>query len=165
MTEAFELAALIASTLTMGLVAGVFTLYAHTVMPGFRTLDDRTFVAAFQALDRAIINPWFMVGGFLGALVTTVLAAALYVGEPPFGWIATALALYLLTFVVTVAVNVPRNDALKAAGQPDEIADPRAVRSAFDEDRWVRWNLLRVVATIVAFGLLAWSLVVAGATG
>jgi hypothetical protein len=53
----------------MGLVAGVYGLYAHTIMPGLGRTDDRTFVGAFQSIDRAIINPWFMDGGFFGALV------------------------------------------------------------------------------------------------
>ena len=39
---------LIAATLTMGFAAGVFVLFAHTIMPGLRTADDRTFVDAFQ---------------------------------------------------------------------------------------------------------------------
>ena len=48
---------LMGATLTMGLVAGAFALYAHTIMPGLRKTDDRTFVAAFGQIDRAIINP------------------------------------------------------------------------------------------------------------
>ena len=72
--DTWRTALLLAATLTTGLVAGTFALYAHTVMPGLRRTDDRTFVSAFQALDRAIINPWFMAGGFLGALVLTVAA-------------------------------------------------------------------------------------------
>jgi uncharacterized membrane protein len=163
-TYAPDLVALVAATLTMGLVAGVFVFYAHTVMPGLGRTDDRTFVAGFQALDRAIINPWFMATGFLGALVFTTVAAALRWSEDDFVWVATALVLYVVTVVVTVAVNVPRNDALKAAGDVDDIADLTAVRSAFDEARWVRWNLLRVVTTTTAFGSLAWALVVAGGT-
>ena len=39
---------LMGATLTMGLVAGAFALYAHTIMPGLRKTDDRTFVAAFS---------------------------------------------------------------------------------------------------------------------
>ena len=72
---------LVAATITMGLVTGAFALYAHTIMPGLKATDDRTFITAFQALDRAIINPWFMVGGFVGALVFTGVAAALHLGS------------------------------------------------------------------------------------
>src|SRR5256885_15153417 len=77
MLDAFRGLSLVAATITMGLVTGAFALYAHTVMPGLKATDDRTFVTAFQSMDRAIINPWFMVGGFAGALVFTGVAAAL----------------------------------------------------------------------------------------
>jgi uncharacterized membrane protein len=53
-----------------------FALYADTIMPGLRKTDDRTFVAAFQHIDRAIINPWFMITAFGGALVLTACCAA-----------------------------------------------------------------------------------------
>ena len=56
-------------------MAGVFAIFAHTIMPGLRKTDDRTFVSAFQQLDRAIINPWFMITAFGGALVLSVVAA------------------------------------------------------------------------------------------
>lgn len=68
-------ATLIGATLTMGMVTGAFVLYAHTIMPGLRKTDDRTFVPAFQQLDRAITNPWFMITAFGGALVLTLGSA------------------------------------------------------------------------------------------
>ena len=43
-----------------------------------RRVDDRTFVAALQAVDRAISKPWFMAGAFVGASMLTRLAAALH---------------------------------------------------------------------------------------
>ena len=36
MSETLGLTALVAATITTGLSAGVFLLYAHTVMPGLR---------------------------------------------------------------------------------------------------------------------------------
>jgi uncharacterized membrane protein len=158
---------LLAATLTMGLMAGVFGLYAHAIMPGLGKTDDRTFVGAFQEMDRAIINPWFMVS-FLGALAFTVLAAVLHLREDErsvLPWIAAALVLYVAVFVVTIAVNVPLNDELKAAGDPDRIADLAAVREQFGESRWARWNVARAVATTAAFGCLAWALVLHGRAG
>jgi uncharacterized membrane protein len=38
---------------------------------------------------------------------------------------------------ITMAVHVPLNDAIKAAGDPDRITDLAAVREQFDEARWV----------------------------
>lgn len=152
---------LLGATLTMGLVAGVFALYAHTIMPGLKKTDDRTFVAAFQSIDRAIINPWFMITAFVGALVFTVAAVLANLGRDPLPWAAAALGLYLLTVVITAAVNVPLNDAIKAAGDPDRV-DVAAVREQFNEARWAAWNLVRVVASTGAFACLAWALVVYG---
>jgi uncharacterized membrane protein len=153
---------LLGATITMGLVAGVFALYAHTIMPGLKKTDDRTFVAAFQSLDRAIINPWFMAGGFAGALVLTLAAALTNLGRDALPWILVALVLYLVAVVITLAVNVPLNDAIKAAGDPDRIADLARVRTDFDETRWAAWNLVRVATSVAAFGCLAWALVLCG---
>jgi uncharacterized membrane protein len=146
---------LLAATLTMGLVTGAFALYAHAVMPGLKTTDDRTFVAAFGAIDRAIINPWFMLTGFLGALAFTAAATALQLGRDPLPFVAAALVAYAVVVVITLVVNVPLNDALKAAGD----ADATATRAAFDEGRWAALNLVRVVLSAGAFVALAWALV------
>jgi uncharacterized membrane protein len=153
---------LMAATMTTGLAAGVFALYAHTIMPGLRTTDDRTFVSAFQAIDRAIINPWFVITAFAGPLVLILAATVTNLNEPPLPWVAAALALYLVTVVITVAVNVPLNDAIKAAGDPDRIADLARVREQFHETRWAAWNLVRVLTTTAAFGCLTWALVLHG---
>ena len=162
--EAAQAVALIVATITMGLMAGVFGLYSNTIMRGLGTTDDRTFVGAFGAIDRAIINPLFMLA-FLGALVATGVAGALYIaddGGSVLPWVVVAFVLYLAVVVITIGINVPRNDALKAAGDPDQIADLAAVRRDFNEARWVAWNLVRTIATLVAFGCLAWGLVLHG---
>jgi uncharacterized membrane protein len=162
--EFLRAAVLIAATMSVGLVAGVFGLYANTIMPGLRRTDDRTFVGAFQSMDRAIINPLFMVI-FLGAVVLTGLAAVLQLGTgrgSVLPWAAAAFVLYLAAVVITIAVNVPLNDALKAAGPPDRIADLAAVRQRFNEARWAGWNLVRTLISTAAFGCLAWALVAYG---
>ena len=151
---------LIAATLTMGLSAGTIALYAHTIMPGLHDTNDRTFVSAFQHIDRAIINPWFM-ATFFGALILTAAAAIANRGTPAMRWIIAALVLYLVAVVITMAVNVPLNDAIKAAGDPSHI-DVALVRQKFHESRWAAWNLIRVATTIPAFGLLGWALVLYG---
>jgi uncharacterized membrane protein len=153
---------LLGATITMGLVAGVFALFAHTIMPGLRRTDDHTFVVAFQSIDRAIINPWFMATAFVGALLLTAAAVLTNLGRAALPWTAVALGLYIIAFVVTIAVNVPLNDAIKAVGNPDHVRDLAAVRERFDETRWAAWNLVRVVASTGAFGCLAWALVLYG---
>jgi hypothetical protein len=70
MSDVLREVVLIAATMTMGLMAGVFGIYGNTIMAGLRRTDDRTFVAAFQSIDRATINPAFM-ATFIGALALT----------------------------------------------------------------------------------------------
>jgi uncharacterized membrane protein len=162
--DALRAILLVAATLTMGHMVGAFGLYAHTIMPGLGRMDDRTFVGGFQALDRAIVNPWFMGGGFLGALVLTLASALAHIGQAGLPWIAAALVLYVVAFVITITVHVPMNDGLKADGDPDQIEDLAAARARFGEVRWRRWNLVRVVTSTLALGMLAWALVLLGRT-
>jgi uncharacterized membrane protein len=154
--DAIRLAVLVAATVSSGLLAGVFLFYSHTVMPALRGADDETFVRSFALLDRAIVNPWFMATGFLGAPLLTGAAALLYLGESTVWWAVAAFALHVVMVVETARVHLPRNDALKA---DDATGDrgPR-VRAAFDERRWARWNLVRVLVSITACALLAISL-------
>ncbi len=164
MLELLRPVALLAATMTMGISAGVFQLYSFAIMPGLGRTDDSTFVAAFQQIDRAIIGPWLIVW-FFGPLALTALAAALHFGadeRTALPWIGGAFVLYLAVIVITVVINVPLNDEIKAAGEPGQIADFAAVRERFHEARWVGWNHFRSVATTIAFGCLAWALVLHG---
>ncbi|NED99050.1 DUF1772 domain-containing protein [Phytoactinopolyspora halotolerans] len=150
--------------MTAGLMAGVFGIYAVAVMPGLRRTDDRTFVGAFQAIDRAILTPAFL-ATFMGALLLSALAAVLHIGDggrSVLPWAAAATVLYLAVFIITMVVNVPLNDQIKAAGDPSHSADLAAVRERFDEARWMGWNTVRAVLTTTAFGFLAWALVLYG---
>ncbi|MGZ0147456.1 anthrone oxygenase family protein [Kribbella sp. WER1] len=156
-----RVASLMAATMTTGLVAGVYGIYANAFMPGLGKTDDKTFVAAFTAVDRAIVNPLFLGLGFVGALLFTLLAGAVSLKEKALPWIAVAFVLYLISMIVTVAVNVPLNDAMKAAGDPATI-DVAAVRAAFDEAKWTTYNLVRTVLALVSFGCLGWALFLTG---
>src|SRR5215207_6169492 len=76
-------------------------------------------------------------------------------------WIVAALVLYAASLLITISFNVPLNNELNAAGDPDHIADLAAVRERF-EASWVRWNIARAVASTAAFGCLIWALVLHG---
>jgi uncharacterized membrane protein len=161
MTEPVAGVVLIVATMAVGLMAGVFGLYANTIMRGLGRTDDRTFVGAFQSIDRAIINPLFL-STFFAALILTGVAGVLHIGDDGLVWIVVAFVLYLVGLVITFAVNVPLNDAIKAAGEPDAIDDLARVRRRFDEGRWKRWNLLRAVLVTTSFASLACALALRG---
>jgi uncharacterized membrane protein len=150
-------AALVAATITTGLVAGLFAAFSYAVMPGLAGTDAATFVSSMQRINTAILNPVF---GLLfgGALVLGLLALVLHLRRAPvLPWVVAGVVLYVLVLVVTMALNVPLNDRLEAAGS----ADPGAARAAF-EDVWVRWNVVRSVLSVASFGCLGWALVLHG---
>lgn len=162
--DALQGTALIAATITMGIAAGVYTLYMVVIMPGLARTDDRTFVGAFQQIDRAIVGPFLLVF-FIGPLGLGTWAAALHIGDADptaFRLIAAAVGLQVVMALITLSVNVPLNNRIKAAGDPSRIGDLAAVRHRFNEHRWVRWNRVRTLAALVAFGLISWSLVLSG---
>jgi uncharacterized membrane protein len=165
MLDLIRAAALIAATVTTGLMAGLFYAYSISVMPALGRSTDRTFVEGMQRINVAILNGWFAIC-FGGGPVFITLAAALHLGaehRSVLVWTAAALVLYAAMLVITFRINVPLNNELDAAGDPDKITDLAAVRRRF-EATWVRWNIVRTVANTAAFGCLTWALVLFGRT-
>lgn len=156
---------LMAATLSTGFVAAIFVHWSVTVVPGLRSTDDRTFVGAFQQLDKAINNPLFLGFGFVGAVLFTAGAGAAQLAgddRAPLPWVTAALVLYLVAVVVTFVVHLPLNERLQSVGDPARIGDLAAVRDEFRTDTWLAWNHVRAVTSAAAFGCLAWALVLFG---
>ena len=121
-------------------------------------------MGAFQQIDTVIVGLFLLVF-FFGPLVFIALAGALHLGadeRSALPWIGGAFVLQLAILVMTFVINVPLNDDIKAAGDPGEIGDFAVVRERFNEAKWVGYNLWRVAASMVAFGCLAWALVLHG---
>jgi len=101
---------------------------------------------------------------FFGALVITVIAAILQRrlgSRPATRWIITAAVFYAASLVVTVGANIPLNEGLRHAGNPDQIRDIAIVRQQF-EVPWGVWNAVRGVLATAALGCLALALVLHG---
>jgi uncharacterized membrane protein len=135
------------------MVTGLFWGWAFSAMPGLRSVDDRTYVASMQPINRAILNPMFLVA-FTGTVVVLAVAAltTFLAGDTRRAWWITAAAVTYTVgvFGVTVAGNVPLNDALDAfapAGADD--AGFAAARRAYEGP----WNRLHVIRS--ALGVLA----------
>ncbi|MFC4562232.1 DUF1772 domain-containing protein [Nocardiopsis mangrovi] len=155
--------ALVGAVVAMGMFSGLFYGFAVAVMPGLRGVGDGAFVEVMQRINRAILNGWFF-AVFFGAPVLMLVAAGVHLEAGRWGvvvWVAAALALYGVALVGTMAVNVPLNTALERAGAVGRMADPGAVRRAF-EAPWVRWNAVRALASTGSLGCLAWALVLYG---
>lgn len=156
---------LLGATITTGLMAGLFFAFTFAIMPALRGADDRTFVDVMQRINVSILNPVFL-SVFTGGLIITIVAGALHLGaddRSSLPWIIAGLVLYGAVLMITGRFNVPMNDKLDAAGDPNAITDLAAVREDF-ESPWVAWNVVRTIANIAAFCCLAYGLIVDGRT-
>ncbi|MFD3939087.1 DUF1772 domain-containing protein [Streptomyces sp. NPDC058611] len=164
--ETARLASLIAATVSMGLVSGLFYGFSVSVMPGLKRTDDRTVIEVMQRINVAILNGWFVLG-YIGAFLFTALALALHIpsdGREVLPPLIAALVCYVVSMGVTNKVNIPLNNVLEKAGPVARIGDPAAVRRAF-EGPWARANVWRTLLCTAAVGFLAWALVLHGRAG
>lgn len=156
-----RIAAIVVALVLAGTFAGFFLTYAYTIMPGLATADDRTFVAAFQGLERMFgtfaygIN-WPVLLGFFGVPLVTAVAITLNRSRPIVLWLVAALVLSIATMLITFNFHVPLNNALSAAGDPATI-DAAQVRADFREGWWRAWNLVRSATSLGAFVCLGWA--------
>lgn len=138
------------AALGSGLIAGVFFAFSSFVMKALSRLPAPGGIAAMQSINVAVINPWFM-AAFLGtaaACFVLVVSSVLRWHEPGAGWRLAGAALYLIgCFLVTLACNVPRNDALAATAP----ADPESARlwTGYVAG-WTAWNHVRTAASLAA---------------
>jgi uncharacterized membrane protein len=158
--DTFRIAVLVAATLATGLNAGLYYTYACSIMVTLRGVDDRTFVNMMQRINRDITNGWFFLT-FMGALLVPALALILFIGVNgavvlP---VAIGLGLYVVSFGITMGVNVPMNNRMDKVGDPDTMS-PQALAEArrVFEKPWVRSNLNRTLASTGSCGALCWAL-------
>ena len=152
---------LVVAIVANGLLAGLFFVFSVAIGPGFRGVDDGTYVRAFRAINTAILN-----GKFLTVFFIPPLAAAACVvlhlwrgGSASLPPVIAGAVCSVLTFGITAAGNVPLNRELDGAPIATE-QQRRAARQRF-EGRWNRRNLARTVTSIGALTFLA-AAVVAG---
>ena len=146
------------SVIGTGLVAGLLYGWAVSVIPGTTRVGDRTYVETMQDINRAIINPAFIIP-FIGVPLALGAASVLHLrtGDARRGWLlASGTGTYLIGVLgVTVRGNIPLNDALDAFDLPDAADDALSDRRHTYERPWNRFHRLRTTAGVVSFGLAA----------
>ena len=144
-----------------GVVGGFFLAFSVCVMRALGDLPPQQGIAAMRRINVVVINPWFMTA-FLGtALVCVALAiATLLRGSHATTLVLLAAALYVVgSFFVTMAFNVPRNNALDRADPT--TADAERLWADYLVS-WTRWNHVRTAASIAAAALLMLALARSG---
>ena len=146
--------ALLVSVVANGLLAGLFFTFACAVGAALGRLDDQSYVAAFRSINSAILNGWFLSVFFLAPVTAGIAALRAVLGHQPTSWAMVAGAVCsLLTFIITVTVNVPLNEALEAATTTTASQYSQA-RQAF-EGAWNQANLVRTLTSVAACTLIA----------
>jgi uncharacterized membrane protein len=137
-----------------GVIAGVFFAFSTFVMPALARLPPQQGIAAMQSINVAAINRWLM-GALFGTAGSCAGLAAWSLRsrcDPGASLRLGGCAAYLVgALVVTLACNVPRNEAL-AAVAPDGAAALELWPRFLAE--WVAWNHVRMGAALVASALL-----------
>lgn len=148
------LALALASALGSGLVAGIFFAFSTFVMPALGRLPAAGAVAAMQAINVAAINPWFMTAlfGTAATSLATMIVAIVDWDDSHGPYLLAGGGLYLAGVIaVTMAANVPRNNALARvdpAGASAADAWARYLRE------WTAWNHVRTVAPLIGAALM-----------
>jgi uncharacterized membrane protein len=137
----------IVTALGCATVGGVFFAFSSFVMAALRRLPPAQGIAAMQSIDVLAVTPVFMTALF----GTGALCVAVAIAEPS-GLVLGAAATYLLGVLgVTMAYNVPRNNAL-ARLDPHDPGAPSAWARYVRE--WTAANHVRTVAGVAAAALL-----------
>jgi uncharacterized membrane protein len=142
------------AALSSGLVAGVFFAFSTFVMDALARLPPAQGIAAMQSINISVFSPWFM-GVFLGTAapcLALTISGLLRWAEPGAGFRVVGSALYLVGVLgVTIAFNVPRNEALSRV-RPESLDAPSLwVRYVAE---WTQWNHVRGFSAFVAAALL-----------
>lgn len=145
---------IIIAIVTNGLLAGVFFAFVVAIVPGLRRVDDGAYVRAFRAINRAILNGWFISVFMVApvAAVAGVVAGFIAPGGTSSALLIIGAVLSILSAVITAAANIPLNRGLDEA--PIDSAELcRTARLRF-ETPWNRWHLARTLMSIGAFACL-----------
>ena len=149
------------SVLAYALLAGVFLAFSDFIMRALATTSGSGGVEAMQVINREVFR-WVFMTLFLGMAPVSLLMAG-------YGWFAlegTARALIMLgaatylfgSFAVTIAGNVPMNEAL-AGMDPTSDAAGTYWRETYVPG-WTFWNTTRALACLAAaaqfLGALHW---------
>lgn len=147
---------LLAAT-TTALIAGLFYAWTCSVTVGLSRLPNAEYIAAMQAMNRAIQNPLFFVS-FFGTLLLLPLSVYWHYEQPMsprFLFLLAATVVYGVGgFGFTVLGNIPLNEALDAFDLTAATEEAVAHQRAMFENPWNRLNTIRTIASTVAIMLV-----------
>ncbi len=144
---------LILTTLFSGLMAGLFYSWSVSVTPGLAKVGDENYLKAFQSMNRAIINPVFLIV-FMGQVILLLLLSYLYFESPmPIqSWYIIIAAILYITGVMTVTIfgNIPMNNSLEALHVDSMSHEQMASFRQGFENKWNNLNMIRTICSLLS---------------
>lgn len=147
------------SILAYALIAGVFLAFSDFIIRSLALTGGAGGVEAMQVINREVFR-WIFMTLFLGMAGVSVLISGyawVGLGGPAGVLIGIAALVYLIgCFGVTVAFNVPMNEAL--AGMDLSSDDTRDYWFQSYIPRWTCWNSVRTGVAAISSALLLFGL-------
>lgn len=154
----------LSAALGSGLMAGVFFAFSTFVMQALARLQPAQGIEAMQAINRTVLNPWFL-GVFLGTAAASLLLGVSTLWQWPQSGAVFLLAgsvLYFIgTFLVTGVFNVPLNNALEGV---EAASREGSSLWATYLTRWTFWNHVRTASALLGAAALTLAIWQSGAT-
>ena len=148
---------LIATTVCVGLMAGLFYSYSCSVVTGLGKLSNTEYLLAMQSINRAIQNPVFFVGFFGSLILLPVCTYMNYIAPASthFRLLLGATVIYIIgAFAVTVFGNIPLNNTLDKFDLINQSKEAIALQRNLFESRWNNLNIIRMISSLISFILL-----------
>lgn len=139
-------AALWATVISTGLMAGIYFAFSVFIMSAFKTIPDTSAAIAMNAINKVIVKSAFM-PVFFGSSLLAIVLVFLALGDERAGLIVLAGGVYILGMLLcTVLFNVPLNNRLLKASLENqaEIWQNYVIE-------WTRWNHVRSISSLLAF--------------
>lgn len=143
------------ATVVTFLSAGFFYAWQVSSIPGFKVMDDITYIQAMNAINGTIRNAGF---GFIffGSAIFMLLTLLLYIKHwrsIQFLLVATSLTIYLgIVILITFTVHVPLNVELLSYVDFTGL-DIATIRTNY-ESRWNAWHVYRTIAVVISAVLM-----------
>lgn len=143
---------LFSAVLLTGLSAGLFYAWTVSVIPGTRRVPDYIYLETMQSINRAILNPAFLLI-FFGSLILLVMSAfQQFKSGLTFWLLLAATIIYLIgTIGVTSLGNVTLNNALEALDLSKLGTDIMEHTRHQYEIKWNRFHMIRTVFSVLSF--------------
>jgi uncharacterized membrane protein len=144
----------VAAVVLAGLAAGLFYSWDCAIVGGLGNLSDEQYLAAFQSINRVILNPCFFMS-FMGSLILLPISAWMTYKTgttTAFYFMLAAAILYAVgVFGITIGGNVPLNDMVDKFDIANASSEAiKAMRLKF-ETNWNSLQHVRTYASILAF--------------